>query len=122
MVANRRHLGNLVYFGCSDKVVLSMSSDVKTVKLPADSELAVVLKDAMRAGTPVVVDTGEVAYSLSIGVVATKTATPSADTVARSEEGIRQAAGRWKDLVDADAFKAYLRERRRTSSRPSVRL
>ena len=34
--------------------------------------------------------------------------------------GILAAAGSWKDL-DAEAFKAYIRERRRTKNRPSVR-
>ena len=45
---------------------------------------------------------------------------PSAEQVARSVEGIRRAAGSWKD-IDAEAFKAYIRERRRTSSRRPVR-
>jgi hypothetical protein len=99
-----------------------MAKELKTVKLPADSELALILKDATRAGAPVVVDTGDVVYSLAIGVVTARTATPTAEEVVRSEEGIRKAAGRWKDIVDADAFKAYIRERRRTSSRPPVRL
>lgn len=102
--------------------VNAMERDVKTVKLPADSELAQVLGEATRVGAPVVVDTGEVVYSLSIGVVSAKTATPTVEEAARSAEGIRKAAGRWKDLIDAEAFKAYIRERRRTSSRPPVRL
>jgi hypothetical protein len=99
-----------------------MERDVKAVKLPVDSELARALRDATRAGVPVFVDTGEEVYSLSIGVVSARTAAPTAEEVARSTEGIRRAAGRWKDLMDAEAFKAYIRERRRTSSRPPVRL
>ena len=35
---------------------------------------------------------------------------PSAEQMARSIEGIRRAAGSWKD-IDAEAFKAYIRER-----------
>ena len=46
----------------------------------------------------------------------------SADEVARSKDGILKAAGGWKDIVDAEAFKAYIYERRRTSSRPPVHL
>lgn len=38
----------------------------------------------------------------------------------RAIEGIRQAAGAWKGLVDAEEFKAYIRERRRTKNRPPV--
>lgn len=46
----------------------------------------------------------------------------SAAEVARSKEGILKAAGGWKEIVDAETFKAYTRERRRISSRPPVRL
>ncbi|MGH2534260.1 MAG: hypothetical protein ACRDJW_18480 [Thermomicrobiales bacterium] len=38
-----------------------------------------------------------------------------------SIRGIWAAAGSWKGLVDAEEFKAYIRERRRTKNRPSVR-
>lgn len=31
-----------------------------------------------------------------------------------------QAAGSWKGLIDAEAFKAYISERRKTKNRPSV--
>ena len=47
---------------------------------------------------------------------------PSPEQVARSIAGIKAAAGGWKDLVDAEAFTAYIRQRRRTANRPSVRL
>jgi uncharacterized protein (DUF433 family) len=46
---------------------------------------------------------------------------PSPEDVARSREGIREAAGSWKD-VDTEAFKAYIAERRHTANRPSVKL
>ncbi|MBI2907733.1 MAG: hypothetical protein HYX92_08775 [Chloroflexi bacterium] len=46
----------------------------------------------------------------------------SADEVARSKEGILRAVGGWKNIVDAEAFRDYIRERRRTSSRPPVHL
>jgi hypothetical protein len=95
---------------------------VKTVKLSADSDLARALEDATRVGAPVVVDTGKVVYSLRVGVISAKMSTPTAEEVDHSAEGIRRAAGRWKDLIDAEAFKAYVRERRRTSNRPPVRL
>ncbi|MGH2562810.1 MAG: hypothetical protein ACRDJH_27430 [Thermomicrobiales bacterium] len=38
-----------------------------------------------------------------------------------SIRGIREAAGSWAGLIDAEAFKAYIRERRRTKNRPSIR-
>lgn len=46
---------------------------------------------------------------------------PSPEQVARSIEGIRKSAGAWAGNVDAEAFKAYVRERRRTANRPPVR-
>lgn len=39
----------------------------------------------------------------------------------KARQGILAAAGSWQNLVDADAFKAYIRERRKTKNRPSVR-
>jgi len=46
---------------------------------------------------------------------------PTPEEVERTLEGINRAAGSWKGLVDAEAFKAYIRERRRTKNRPPVR-
>jgi uncharacterized protein (DUF433 family) len=46
---------------------------------------------------------------------------PSPEDVARSREGIREAAGSWRD-IDTEAFKAYIKERRQTANRPSVKL
>jgi hypothetical protein len=43
------------------------------------------------------------------------------EEVARTLEGINRAAGSWKGLVDAEEFKSYIRERRRTKNRPPVR-
>jgi len=33
-----------------------------------------------------------------------------------------QAAGSWQGLIDAEQFKAYIRERRKTANRPPVKL
>jgi uncharacterized protein (DUF433 family) len=48
-------------------------------------------------------------------------AAPSPEDVARSREGIREAAGSWKG-IDTEAFKAYIKDRRQTANRPSVKL
>jgi hypothetical protein len=102
-----------------------MATLTKRLRVPSDSELSRVLSEAAMTGAPVVVDTGEVVYTLDIGSART-TATaepshekPSPDQVALSIDGIRKAAGSWRD-IDAEAFKAYIRERRRTSSRPPI--
>jgi len=39
----------------------------------------------------------------------------------RARQSTLAFAGAWKGLVDAEAFKAYIRERRKTKNRPSVR-
>ncbi len=46
---------------------------------------------------------------------------PSPEDVDRSREGIREAAGSWKD-IDTEGFKAYIKDRRHTANRPSVKL
>jgi uncharacterized protein (DUF433 family) len=48
-------------------------------------------------------------------------ASPSPEDVARSREGIREAAGSWKG-IDTAAFKAYIKDRRQTANRSSVKL
>jgi hypothetical protein len=47
--------------------------------------------------------------------------TLSPEAIARSKEGIRKAAGSWKG-IDTEAFKAYIKDRRQTANRPSVKL
>jgi hypothetical protein len=47
--------------------------------------------------------------------------TPRPEEVARSKDGILKAAGSWKDM-DTEAFKAYIKDRRQTANRPSVKL
>ena len=100
-----------------------MANDVKhiTIHIAPDSELALRLKEAEQAGAPLIIDTAEAIYHLSIGQTEPAEHLPTAATTAQSAEGIRQAAGSWKD-VDVEAFKAYVAERRRTSSRPPVQL
>ena len=108
-----------------------MYKEQKRIKVSPNSELGLLLKDAVTSSEPVLVDTGEAVYALSIdtasdeqtpaeGSIDRQALTP--EEVARSQEGIRQAAGGWKGNVDADEFKAYLVKRRRTSSRPPVEL
>ncbi|MCC7104951.1 MAG: hypothetical protein IT307_07390 [Chloroflexi bacterium] len=46
---------------------------------------------------------------------------PTAQEIVRSRAGIAAAAGSWKDF-DTEAFKTYIRERRRTSGRAPIAL
>ncbi len=104
-----------------------MSSLFKTLHVAPDSELGVALSEAATTGASVLIDTGEARFTIAVdvpeGLAAAQTDRdrPSPEQVARSIEGIRQSAGSWADM-DAEAFKAYIRERRRSSSRPHVRL
>jgi hypothetical protein len=96
----------------------------KMLRVPPDSELSHLLHDALASGSPVTVDTGDVIYKLGVEAALRAPAVdqrPTAEAAERSRSGIRQAAGSWAD-VDADAFKAYIRERRRTENRPPVKL
>ena len=97
-----------------------MNSDVKKIVISPDSELGLLLKDAAVAREAVLVDTGEAIYTVVIGVTGLPSAL-HADNIERSQEGISSAAGSWID-VGADAFNAYIAERRRQSSRPPVEL
>ena len=96
-----------------------------TVHVAPDSELALRLKEAEQTGAPLIIDTAEAVYHLSLGQTEPSTQPAGrgqpAALAAQSQEGIRQAAGSWK-IVDVAAFKAYLAERRRTPGRPPVRL
>jgi hypothetical protein len=47
---------------------------------------------------------------------------PTSEEVERSRAGTQAGAGSWRGLVDTDAFKAYLAERRRIKTRARVRL
>ena len=45
----------------------------------------------------------------------------SPEDITRSRDGIRKAVGSWKD-IDTEGFKAYIKDRRQTANRPSVKL
>ncbi len=101
----------------------------KSVRVPSESELGQALRDAATTGQSLVVETDEATYKLDIasssppGQEADSTLRkPTPEEIANSIEGIDRATGGWVGLVGAEALKAYIRERRRTSSRPPVEL
>jgi hypothetical protein len=96
----------------------------RTIRVPPDSELSMLLHDAMTSGELVLIDTGDAVYRVGVESARRVDPTrqrPAAEELERSRAGIREAAGSWRD-IDAEAFKAYIRERRRTANRPSVEL
>jgi hypothetical protein len=86
--------------------VNSMQKEAKTIRTSPDSELALLLKEAAAAGTPVVVEVVDTTYTFHPsptrrpGRAKGKLRSPSPEEVARSRVGIKAAAGSWKD-VDA---------------------
>lgn len=98
----------------------------KTLRVSPDSELSILLRDALKTGESLVIETGDASYRLGVeadwvGSASPAKPLPTPEEVERSRAGILAAAGTWKDF-DAEAFKAYIYERRRTSSRPPVEL
>lgn len=98
----------------------------RTLRVPPDSELGVVLREAKDTGASIVVDTGEAVYRLGFEPGASDEVSPlrrerTPEEIERSQEGIRRSIGSWRDF-DAEGFKAYIRERRLTKNRPSVKL
>ena len=89
----------------------------KTIKVTADSELGK-LVDAARRHPVLLENNGEV---FLLERMEQEGSTPTSSDITKSKEGILQAAGSWKD-IDTEAFKAYIKDRRQTANRPSVKL
>ncbi len=92
-----------------------MHAEPKRITVKPDSELARLLDEA--ADRPLLLEKDGVQYRLDREGTDIRAAYDP--EVAR--DGIRKAAGSWK-AMDAEAFKAYIRERRSASSRPPVTL
>jgi hypothetical protein len=95
-----------------------MVHTTKVIHVEPGSELDRALDEA--GETPIELEKDGARYRLDRVNATESIDRPSAAQVALSIEGIRKAAGSWSD-IDAEAFKAYIRERRKTANRPSVR-
>ena len=89
----------------------------KKITVSEGSDLAKLLTDA--GSSPILLEKNGELYRLER--MEEKDTVPSPEDVARSRDGIRQAAGSWKD-IDTEAFKAYIAQRRHIANRPSVKL
>lgn len=96
-----------------------MSHATRTIHVARGSELDRLLETLDE--TPVELERDGVHYRLDRIEKPSALSGLSDERVARSIAGIRKAAGAWDD-VDAEEFKAYIRDRRRTANRPSVEL
>ena len=95
-----------------------MAAEPKTIKVVPGSDLAKILADA--AGETVILESAGAYYQLA--PVKTERERPSPEEAARSRDAILKAAGGWQGLIDAGEFKAYVRERRHTANRHSIKL
>lgn len=96
-----------------------MPDHSKVIQVQPGSDLDRLLDDV--AETPIELEKGGVRYRLNrVDAPGSTKTPPSSDQVARSIAGIQHASGGWKDLVDAEAFTDYIRQRRRTANRPSI--
>lgn len=101
-----------------------MGTRTRTVVVRPDSEIGRLLHDALEYGDRLVIDTGEATFQIVIEPIMEATSSipsrnPTPEEAAASRAAIYEAAGSWKD-VDAETFKDYITERRRTANRPSV--
>jgi hypothetical protein len=90
---------------------------VKKIIVPDGSSLAKLLTDA--AARPILLEKNGELFRLERMEQSEKA--PSPAVIARSREGILKAAGSWQG-VDTEAFMAYIKDRRHTANRPSVKL
>jgi len=94
-----------------------MAKEPTKIHVKPGSELADLLA---RAGAmPVLLETEGAIYRLDR--MPKEATLPTPEEVSRSRAGILKAAGSWKD-IDTEQFKAYISRRRRTATRPSIRL
>jgi hypothetical protein len=94
-----------------------------TVTIEPESKLAEALRQAARTGDVVIVRAGDASYTMNVEPELPPTDTP--ETLAAQGEAFRAAVdaafGTWNDDY-AEEFKEYVRERRKSGSRPSVEL
>jgi hypothetical protein len=94
-----------------------MTHDTRTIHVNPGSELDALLNAADEA--PVSLERDGVLYELQRAQPSGASVHLSREEVVRSIAGIHEASGAWGD-IDAEALKAYIRDRRRTKNRPSI--
>jgi len=100
-----------------------MNARPRDYKVTPDGETARLLREAAASHAPIRVDTGERVYHVAADAeTPAYLPSPTPDEVAASIEGIKQAAGGWVGLVDAEGLKTSIRVRRKTANRPSIKL
>jgi hypothetical protein len=99
-----------------------MNARPREYNVTPDSEIGRLIKEAAASQQSIRVDTGEAIYHVAADAEqSARLPVPTDEEVAASIAGITQSAGTWKGLLDAEEFKAYIRERRKTANRSSVK-
>ncbi len=95
----------------------------ETIDISNNPDLLRLVETMRERNTSAVLINGaeNVAVVTPVGEAGTKRRTKRVKTQADYDAFV-SAAGSWKGLIDAEAFKGYIRERRTTASRPSVKL
>lgn len=99
-----------------------MASEREMIDISNNPDLLRIVEAMRQRNTSAVLTNG----TESVAVV-----TPIGEATKRRSKRVRtqadhdafvSAAGSWKGIIDADTFKAYIRERRKIANRPSVTL
>jgi hypothetical protein len=93
-----------------------MNEAPRTIRVAPRSELAHLLREAEKAGSPVLIDTGEEVYRLHVG------STVSEPKSKRFKSRLLSFAGVWKDLNGDELLERLDKARHESPPSPPVRL
>jgi hypothetical protein len=94
-------------------------SVVEAVSIDPASEFSKALARAAVDRSILLIKAGDVTYRVTVTRVGDAPGEADEERVERSRQAIRETAGAWKGNVDAEALKAYIRERRLMPGRGS---
>ena len=113
---------NLLYFQCSGlRGDTGMAKELKTIDITNIPELVRLAEEVRTSNEPRVLRCANEDVAVVMPPKPARTSRRGRRPSAADYEAFRSAAGGWKD-VDTEAFKEYIYERRRRSSRPPVEL
>jgi len=100
-----------------------VASERETIDISNNPELLRLVETMRERNTSAVLTNGaeDLAVVTPVGEDKPKKRSKRVKTRA-DHDAFVQAAGSWKGLIDAEEFKTYIRERRTTANRPSVKL
>jgi hypothetical protein len=108
------------YTSCS---INEAGMQVATITIEPETTLAKALEQAAATGDVITVRAGDASYTMHVEQEGAQVdrRRPTPGEVKAVRDALAKAAGGWTG-VDGEAFKKYLRERRKTANRPSLEL